>query len=121
MWQAVVVCSSCAEESEVLVDDLDDLEREVCPCGYGYVLLSVEGFEPVHAKRGELIELRPGKKLKLGLSWTSGLQHNIDRAVSFFQQYATIPPQLAKAPSLPSSRRSSEAPSITCTSSISSA
>lgn len=57
MWQALVVCSACAEEAEVLVDDLDDLEREVCPCGYSYVVLSVAAFEPVHAEGGELIEL----------------------------------------------------------------
>jgi hypothetical protein len=47
MWQAIVVCSDCAEEAEVLVEDLDDLEREVCACGYSVVILSVAGFEPV--------------------------------------------------------------------------
>lgn len=47
MWQAIVVCSDCAEEAEVLVEDLDDLEREVCGCGCGVVILSVAGFEPV--------------------------------------------------------------------------
>ncbi len=56
MWQVLVVCSDCAEESEVLIEDLDDLEREVCACGYSYVVLSVAGFEPVHAEQGQLLE-----------------------------------------------------------------
>jgi hypothetical protein len=57
MWQALVVCSGCAEEAEVLVEDLGDLEGEACPCGYSYVVLSIAAFEPVHAEGGELIEL----------------------------------------------------------------
>lgn len=59
MWQLTVVCSSCAEESEVVVGDLDDVEREVCPCGYSYVVLAVAEFEPIEIEGGELIELRP--------------------------------------------------------------
>ena len=51
-----VVCSSCGEEGEVTVKDLDDVDREVCECGYSYVVLSVAEFEPVH-KKGELVEL----------------------------------------------------------------
>lgn len=58
MWQVTVVCSSCAEESEVVVENLDDADREVCPCGYSYVVLAVAEFEPVRAEGGELIELR---------------------------------------------------------------
>lgn len=59
MWQVKIVCSSCAEESEAVVENLDDVEREVCACGYSYVVLSVAAFEPVEvAKGGELIELR---------------------------------------------------------------
>jgi len=58
MWQVTVVCSSCAEESEVVVANLDYVEREVCECGYSYVVLSVAEFEPVEVKGGELIELR---------------------------------------------------------------
>ncbi|HEU4599124.1 MAG TPA: hypothetical protein VFS26_05215 [Solirubrobacterales bacterium] len=57
MWQVLVVCSACAEESEVLVEDLDDVDREVCACGYGYVVLSVASFEPVYAERAELLHL----------------------------------------------------------------
>lgn len=59
MFQVTVVCSSCAEETDVVVEDLDAVEREVCPCGYSYVVLSVAEFEPVHGKGGQLIELRP--------------------------------------------------------------
>jgi hypothetical protein len=58
MWQVTIVCSSCAEESEVVVADLDDVEREVCECGYSYVVLSVAEFEPVEVKGGQLIQLR---------------------------------------------------------------
>jgi hypothetical protein len=57
MWHLTIVCSSCAEESDVVVDELEDVEREVCECGYSYVVLSVAGFEALAAK-GELIELR---------------------------------------------------------------
>jgi len=52
-----VVCSSCGEEAEVTVKDLGDVDREVCECGYSYVVLSVAEFEPVHAKKGQLVEL----------------------------------------------------------------
>ncbi len=49
MFQVTVVCSACEEENEVVVESLDDADREVCPCGYSYVVLSVAEFEPVHA------------------------------------------------------------------------
>jgi hypothetical protein len=65
MWQVAVHCSGCAEETEVVVEDLDDVEREACPCGYSYVLLSVASFEPVYAKGGELVELSPRSSLSL--------------------------------------------------------
>jgi hypothetical protein len=58
MWQVTIVCSSCAEESQVEVENLEDVEREVCECGYSYVVLSVAHFELVHAAGGELIQLR---------------------------------------------------------------
>lgn len=66
MWQVLVVCSDCAEESEVLVEDLDDLERQVCACGYSCVVLAVAGFEPVYSEGGELIAFparRSGRSL----------------------------------------------------------
>jgi hypothetical protein len=57
MFEITVVCSACNEETAVVVEHLDDVEREVCECGYNYVVLSVAKFEPVHAKKGQLIEL----------------------------------------------------------------
>jgi len=58
MLQLTVVCSSCAEETEAVVETLEDVEREVCPCGYSYVVLSVAEFEAVEMKGGEVIQLR---------------------------------------------------------------
>ena len=54
-----VFCSDCAEESEIEIESLDDLEREVCGCDCCFVALSVASFEPVHAEAGELVELSP--------------------------------------------------------------
>jgi hypothetical protein len=65
MWQMTIVCSSCAEETEVTVRDLEDVEREVCECGYSYVVLSVAHFEPVHGEGGELIQLRRRDEISL--------------------------------------------------------
>jgi hypothetical protein len=58
MLQIAIVCSSCAEETEVVVENLDDVDREVCGCGYSYVVLSVAEFEPVEIAGAEVIELR---------------------------------------------------------------
>ena len=63
MWQVMVSCSGCKEDSEVVVEELDDVDREVCPCGYSYVVLSVAAYEPVYAERGKLIELPRRRKL----------------------------------------------------------
>jgi hypothetical protein len=63
MLQLTVVCSSCAEETEAVVESIEDVEREVCPCGYSYVVLSVSSFEPVYAQRAEVIELPRRRKL----------------------------------------------------------
>jgi hypothetical protein len=49
MWQVTVLCSGCNEESKVAVADLEDVEREVCPCGYSVIVLSVASFEPMPA------------------------------------------------------------------------
>jgi len=65
MWQVAVYCSGCAEESEVVVNDLEDVEREACPCGYSFVVLSVSSFEPVYAEGGELVLLAPRSNLSL--------------------------------------------------------
>lgn len=42
----------------MVVEELDDVEREACECGYSYVVLSVAAFEPMQAEGGQLIELR---------------------------------------------------------------
>ena len=47
MWQVTVFCSGCSEESEVTVADLDEIEREVCDCGYNVIVLSGANFEPL--------------------------------------------------------------------------
>jgi hypothetical protein len=59
MLQVTVVCSNCPDETEVVVESLDDVDREVCECGYSYVVVSVAEFEPVYAEGGQLIQLRP--------------------------------------------------------------
>ena len=41
MWLVKVFCSDCDDEIDVVVEDLDDVEREACPCGYSFVVLSV--------------------------------------------------------------------------------
>lgn len=64
MFQVLVACSGCPEETEVLVEELDDVDREVCPCGYSYVVLSVSSFEPVYAQRAEVVELPRRRKLR---------------------------------------------------------
>lgn len=65
MLQVTVVCSRCTDETEVLVEGLDDVEREACECGYSFVVLSVAEFEPVEARGGQLIELRQRGDLNL--------------------------------------------------------
>jgi hypothetical protein len=65
MFQVLVACSSCAEESEVLVEELDDVDRQVCPCGYGYVVLTVSNFEPVYAEPAQLLALPRRRRLPL--------------------------------------------------------
>ena len=41
----------------MIVEDLDAVDREVCECGYNFVVLSVAEFEPVYAEEGRLVEL----------------------------------------------------------------
>jgi hypothetical protein len=65
MWQVTVLCTDCAEEVEIVVADLDEVEREACLCGYSFVVLSVASFEAVHAEGGELIEISPRSDLSL--------------------------------------------------------
>jgi hypothetical protein len=65
MWLVRVACSSCVEETEVVVADLDDVDREVCLCGYSHVVLSVSSFEPVYMEEAELVELPPHRSLAI--------------------------------------------------------
>jgi hypothetical protein len=49
MFLAQIVCSDpeCAEETEVTVESLDELDGCVCECGFGFVLIQVaERREP---------------------------------------------------------------------------
>ena len=43
MYLARIVCcdGDCVEEREVAIEALDELDRLSCPCGFGFVLLSV--------------------------------------------------------------------------------
>jgi hypothetical protein len=49
MWQVKVICSDsgCAEEFELWVDELEEIDRAVCTCECNVVALAVENFEPV--------------------------------------------------------------------------
>ena len=49
MWLAHVICSArdCTEELELVVDELDELDRFGCDCGYGFVVLSISEVELV--------------------------------------------------------------------------
>lgn len=60
MFQVELVCSDprCDAEVTLFVDELGEVEAVACECGQGLVEVRVEGFEPVHAAEGEVIELR---------------------------------------------------------------
>jgi hypothetical protein len=62
MFQVFVACSGCEEETEIVVEELDDVDRKVCSCGYSYVVLTVSDFEPVFAWQAEVIELAPRRR-----------------------------------------------------------
>jgi hypothetical protein len=49
MWVIDVVCSDpdCAEEREVVVVALDEVDDDACECGCCFVTLAVARFEPV--------------------------------------------------------------------------
>ena len=49
MWLAHMICSGldCVEELEVVVADLDELDRFNCGCGYGFALLGLAEVELV--------------------------------------------------------------------------
>jgi hypothetical protein len=49
MWMAHIICSGrgCTEEREVVIDELEELDRIGCTCGHGFVLLSISAVELV--------------------------------------------------------------------------
>jgi hypothetical protein len=49
MWVAHLICSDgqCTDELELVVADLDEIERVGCVCGHSYVLVSVSDVELV--------------------------------------------------------------------------
>ncbi len=49
MYLARIVCShgECTEEIELIVEGLEELDEGACPCGYGFVLVSVAQVELV--------------------------------------------------------------------------
>jgi hypothetical protein len=65
VWHVLVACSSCDEESEVVVSELDDVDREACGCGHGFVVLAVAAFEPLHAPPAEPVRLPRRRNLPI--------------------------------------------------------
>jgi hypothetical protein len=57
MFQVELVCSDPRCDAEVTLF-VDEVEEVACECGHGLVEVRVEGFEPVHAAEGEVVELR---------------------------------------------------------------
>jgi hypothetical protein len=49
MWHVEVVCSDpgCAEELELWVEDLDEIDEAVCACECGVVILAVAVHRPL--------------------------------------------------------------------------
>jgi hypothetical protein len=49
MWVIDVVCSDpeCAEEREIVVAEIDEVDLAACECGGCFVTLTVARFEPV--------------------------------------------------------------------------
>jgi hypothetical protein len=49
MWHVEVVCSDprCDEELELWVENLEEIDRAVCACECGVVVLTVASFEPL--------------------------------------------------------------------------
>ena len=41
-----VACSGCPDETELVVDSIDEVDALFCDCDYGYVLLSVSEAIP---------------------------------------------------------------------------
>jgi hypothetical protein len=47
MLLATVVCSDpqCFEERELAVETLDEVDRDICECGHGFVVVTVARLE----------------------------------------------------------------------------
>jgi hypothetical protein len=58
MFVAHIHCSDCAEEVEVLVDELHELAGLTCECGYGYVLESVAEADLISVTPAVVVRLR---------------------------------------------------------------
>jgi hypothetical protein len=58
MLLARIVCSdeACTEELEVRVESLDEIERYLCDCGHGFVLITVSELREV-PERGVVVSL----------------------------------------------------------------
>jgi pyruvate/oxaloacetate carboxyltransferase len=52
MLVARMLCSDpeCAEELEILVEEIDELDRVCCECGYGLVVTAVSQVVVVHGR-----------------------------------------------------------------------
>jgi hypothetical protein len=46
MYEALITCSSCDEQLEVVAASLDELEQIACECGAGSTIESIAEFEP---------------------------------------------------------------------------
>jgi hypothetical protein len=48
MFLVRVVCSdpACLEELEFVVERLEEVDRDVCECGHGFVVVSVGSAQP---------------------------------------------------------------------------
>ena len=57
MFIARIVCSDweCAEEREVTIESLDELDELTCECSHGFALISVSELRD--SDRGQLVEL----------------------------------------------------------------
>ena len=45
-WAVKVFCSDCSEEEELVVEEIDEVDEHVCPCGYSYMIVGIATFTP---------------------------------------------------------------------------
>ncbi len=60
VFEVHIECSGqdCAEELEIVVDELDELDGLSCDCGHGFVLLSLGEVELISPATADVIVLR---------------------------------------------------------------